>query len=299
MCKHILITNFKKEDMTSIYRFADLTSDRDGYGAIARMKNGEIKTIKSLNIAEFYTKLAGIVALKVSELVVHYRTSTNERGVDYAHPFEFQGNYLTHNGVVTVPGKHETKTRNDSEALLHHLIKTNYDTESISGYFSCFILNDTGTTVLVDDTAPIYTDGRIYCSHNLNGEMKSVALKKIVISAGISKEKIIKVTKTSYGLDKSYLSLGSGSYKHQFYGEDYSDLKDTYYDKGADAFFTYLAPSDERHIENCLTYREAKDMIKMLADEMCIQLTKKDVKEVLRYTWLLCGDEVREVIKHG
>lgn len=210
MCKHILITQFSTQDLDIIREFAERTNENDGYGAIIRT-DSTIETLKSLSLSTFYIELTKR-ALKgdIIDLVVHHRTSTNEPGIDAAHPFEFEGHYLTHNGVVSVPGEHNTKTTNDSEALLHHLVKTNYDTKSIQGYFSCFILTDQTTTILVDDTAPMYTDGRVYCSHNLNNYSKLTLTMRTLapLSNHILEETPIEVTKTTYGHDKATKSLG-------------------------------------------------------------------------------------------
>ena len=276
MCKHLLITKFNLEtDMSLIFDFADRTHDRDGFGAIMRTIDNSIHTLKSLSLSQFYAEIGYIVAtMPISEIVVHHRTSTNGAGIAYAHPFEYKGNYLTHNGVVTVPDKHDTLTTNDSEALLHHLIKTDYNTETISGYFSCFILNDKTTTVLVDDTAPIYSDNRVFCSHPLSGLTK-ISLERITFRSGeIVARSTIKVTKSSYGYDKASLSLG-------WVWEDTPKTDQGYIvSDSVDDFFDFLSPQDEFEIQ-CATTEIAKiEIIQNLADYFGIKLTTEETAEI-------------------
>jgi hypothetical protein len=227
MCKHICFTKFDvKTDTPIIHEFVDKTHDKDGYGAIIRTLDNRLLTFKSLKLVEFYMTLGSVIkSTPIRQLVIHHRTSTNKVGYDYTHPFEYKGNYLTHNGVITVPKKYATKTENDSEILLHHLIDTDFDTKSVSGYFSCFILNDKTTTVVVDATAPMYTDGRVYCSHKLEG-LKPIELKKIVHPlVGDPVTTPIEVTKTEYGRDKAYLSLG---HAYSRYNNGYTDYRSQY-----------------------------------------------------------------------
>jgi len=220
----------------------------------------------------------------LSQVVVHHRTSTNGTGIEYAHPFEFKGNYLTHNGVVTVKGTHEVKTKNDSEALLHHLIKTEYETETIQGYFSCFVLNELTTTIVVDDTAPIYTDNRVYCSHALDGLTK-IALQKIVIDLNNARVMTpIIVTKSSYGSDKSYLSLGhSYDYRsdYSFNTPDYGAYYDD--DNNVNDFFQLITTSEENELFHFRTATDLKLSIKDIGASLGMRLTKKDIKKIMKY----------------
>jgi hypothetical protein len=228
MCKHILINDFSFDDIKAIKQFISLTHDNDGYGAIIRKKSGEIDTLKGLNPSIFYLELMEILyshydprIKTIDSVVIHHRTSTNGQGLAYAHPFYFQGYHLTHNGVVNVPGKHDTKTTNDSEALLHHLLKTDFDTENIDGYFSVFMVSKAETIVIVDDTAPLYSDGRIFCSHNLGKDFQKIALRKIVIGKS---DNPIKVKKSDYGKGFYSLSIG-GNYS----GLDSDYISDPFY----------------------------------------------------------------------
>ena len=249
---------FRSNDIEIIKAFASKTYDKDGFGAIIRTKNNDILTLKALDSSSFYIDLITLIQNKdVSELVVHHRTSTNGAGIDYAHPFEFQGYYLTHNGVVSVPGIHKTKTMNDSEALLHHLIKTNYETKTIQGYFSCFILNKEMTQVIVDGTAPIYSDNRVYSSHKLSEEMKPVTCKHIVV--GVS-SKDIEIEQSDYGQDKAHLSIG-------------------YYSEIA-FFWDNLTPQDESYLARCSNRYELISEIKILADLMYCTLSDQEIEEI-------------------
>jgi hypothetical protein len=286
MCKHILIRNFTHDDIPLIDDFIARTYDDDGFGAIMRLKGGGIRTAKSLDLGSFYLDVGRwIQAGVIEELVLHHRTSTNESGIDYAHPFEFNGHYLTHNGVVNVPGKHDTKTKNDSEALLHHLIKTNYETQSIAGYFSCFILNDQETIVLVDDSAPIYTDGRVYCSHGLDSLTK-IELQKIVHrSDGTTTKAAIEVSKSSYGADKRHLSLGSDQ-AHDFSAYETQEAA-WYDDNDADDdsifFLDSLYERDIARLEACRTVDDFLDEVKRICEYQGITMTEAQVNRLVRY----------------
>lgn len=283
MCKHILIKDFQPSDLETLSQFIEKTFDNDGFGAIIRDKTNSIHTLKSLSQGDFYLKLGQALAtLQVSDLVVHHRTSTNGQGINYAHPFEYQGNYLTHNGVVSVPDKHETLTTNDSEALLHHLIKTDFQTETIQGYFSCFILNKAGTIVLVDDKAPIYSNDRIFSSHKLGDDFLQVSLKKIVIPLqGEKVESTISVLKSEYGRDKAHLSIGK-SYSFQDY--DYSDrYYSSDYFSQVDVFLKYISADDEYLIASQRKRKRKIAMIKSIADSFSIRLSPDDIADLMDY----------------
>lgn len=290
MCKHILINNFNVDnDFKYIDKFSSMTSDRDGYGAIIRTDQNGFITLKSLNLASFYLKLGELTRLKnIRDLVIHHRTSTNGSGLDYSHPFEYQGNYLTHNGVVSVPDKHDTKTTNDSEQLLHHLIKTNYDTKVIQGYFSCFILNKDTTTVLVDDTAPMWTDGRVYSSHRLFDEFEAMALTRLVIDPQGNRHSFpIEVTKTSYGSDKAYLSLGQ-SWRDYDAGDSMdrdipSGGRSAYWFSQCDVFLRYVTPDDEYLIATAGSDKARYKLIKSMARAWDMELSKEDMRELMEY----------------
>ena len=282
MCKHILFNNYNAEtDLKTLSDFAVKTNENDGYGAILRYRDNTIETLKSLNQGQFYINLMLQLQKKqVKDLVVHHRTSTNKSGIEYSHPFEFQGNVLTHNGVVNIPGIHETKTSNDSEALLHHLIKTNYNTEEISGYFSCFIINKKETIVLVDDIAPIWTDGRVYSSHKLNEVWNKLELTKVTIGVNGQASSIpIKVTKSTYGSDKAHLSLG---------GWDYSDTKYTE-STNVDDFLYFITPQDESDLLSCRNDFELKNNIRSISEYIGVVLNQEEVKEVMEY-FNACSD---------
>lgn len=284
MCKHILFNNFQDTDIDVLKSFISSTYDRDGYGAIIRTKENKIEMIKSLDQSHFYIDVMRALP-KIKDLVIHHRTSTNGDGIDYAHPFEYEKNYLTHNGVVSVPGKHDTKTKNDSEALLHYLIKSDYDTKKISGYFSCFILNKYGTTVLVDDVAPIYTDRRIFSSHQLDKSWDKIEKTKIWLVDGvITQVNAIELTKTDYGMTHYSSSIGKGtSYD---YGCDYKG----YSYSNVDSFLYSLHDSELRDLENCTSYREIRLAIKNIASAQGLQLTKKEISELCDS--FLVGDRV-------
>jgi hypothetical protein len=283
MCKHILINNFQLSDLQTIGRFAAMTSDQDGFGAILRTKAQGIETLKSLSEGQFYVELTQrLLRGDIQTVVVHHRTSTNEPGIDYAHPFEFQGNYLTHNGVVDVPGEHETKTKNDSEALLHHLIKSEWETDTIQGYFSCFVVNQVQTFVLVDALAPIWKSGRVYSSHKMTDDAERITLKLIEIDLeGNTSERPIEVTESRYGFDSAYLSLGWNP--HELPERD--DLPAMYSeeDSNVDMFLGYLTRREEDWLFKSAQRGELLDAIRELAWEYHLEVTERDVRELQNY----------------
>lgn len=292
MCKHILFNDFKRSDIDTLKEFIRLTYDRDGYGSIIRDTKGRIETLKCLDSGLFYAELMHrLMDGNVQTLVVHHRTSTNERGLASAHPFEFKDHYLTHNGVVYVPGSHATKTKNDSEALLHHLIKTEYDTKSISGYFSCFVLSKSKTTVLVDDIAPIYTDGRIYSSHQINPEFKKI--EKVMLdlcpkTGDVHSKREIELTKTDYGKDKRHLSLSKtevnitndDNWIPEAYDADFSALEVN--DKIIE-FFDCITDQEEKTLYELRNLEGVDDYIKELALSLGITLNNDDIQLIKEY----------------
>lgn len=279
MCKHILFNNFSLKDLGRLQTFSMMTNENDGYGAIIRSKSGVLESFKSLDAGAFYIALTQkLLQGDTQTLVVHHRTSTNEGGLDYAHPFEYAGHYLTHNGVVQVPGTHETKTKNDSEALLHHLIKSGYDTEAISGYFSCFILNKTETIVLVDNLAPIYTDGRVYSSHKLTEHFKKIELVKKTLDTQTGKvldSQRIKVTKSNYGYSSMGKSLGSYDWEPMpYYPENSSILEN---------FLDYLSPNEEDGLWEEMDYRRLKHKVRDLVTNLGLSAKEEEVIEIANF----------------
>lgn len=269
MCKHILFNRFTLADLSLLKKFNELTYENDGYGCIIRTSHNTLEAFKALDLASFYMDLSLRVSRgDVVSLVVHHRTSTNSPGIDYAHPFEFEGHYLTHNGVVSVPGKHTTKTKNDSEALLHHLIKSDYETKVIQGYFSCFVLSRDETTVLVDDTAPLYTDGRVYCSHALTNEFTRLTKVKLTLDpiSGIERDqKPVELTKSDFGRDLAHLSLGHTD-----------DLPET----NVEYILSYAREKELSEIYCARSVIAAYEMIAELGMFFGLQLTKDDIIKV-------------------
>jgi len=284
MCKHLLIQDFQLSDLQTVKEFASRTNENDGYGAIIRTTANSIETLKSLCLASFYIELTKRVSLgDVSTLVVHHRTSTNEPGIQAAHPFEFEDNYLTHNGVVSVPGTHKTNTTNDSEALLHHLIKTNYNTADIQGYFSCFIINPTETIVLVDATAPIYTtDNRVYSSHRLLETDNKIELAKIThnpLTGEMLAWDLIEVTKSTYGHSQASKSLGYDlSYTTLDYAPHDNDMP-IVTDNVRD-FFDLIQHSERQEYWR-KSERDAYEYIQDVSYSMGLDLTHHEVMTVM------------------
>ncbi len=284
MCKHILFNEFQKSDLETLKTFSERTSDKDGFGAIIRLQSGGIKTLKSLNPGSFYIDLMQQVSrLKVQTLVVHHRTSTNQAGLDCAHPFEYGGNYLTHNGVVDVPGEHATKTKNDSEKLLHHLIKSNYDTETIEGYFSCFILNPTETVVLVDNMAPMFTDGRVYSSHKLGDDFHAVTMEKLTLcpkTGLVIDKRPIKVTESTWGLNQSSLSLGTWS-NEQGWGQWDDPAPEA--NARFEMFYDMLTAQEEDWLYSIDDLKRLKRAIKRIGNILGIMPTETEVEQFAEY----------------
>lgn len=287
MCKHIFIRELQESDTDIINRFIELSEyERDGFGYILRTKNNELEYLKSIDIGSFYLSLGKRLARNdIRDIVVHHRTSTNGEGVEYSHPFLFQGNLLTHNGVVNVPGKHNTATLNDSEMLLHHLIKTSYDTESIQGYFSCFILNELESIVLVDDKAPIYKSSchRIYSSHKLGETWEKVMLKKVTypIDSAIPIVTDIKVSVSTYGNDKRHLSLANSTQTHDD-AWDNIDVGNVSYEK-SEYFLDALNDSDYAMLDSCRNERQLTQAIKSIAETLGLDLEKTDIENIKYY----------------
>lgn len=300
MCKHILINQFNpKTDFDILTQFNAKTFDNDGFGAIIRTDRNKIETFKSLDKGDFYIRLIRrAMAGDIRSLVVHHRTSTNELGIDYAHPFEFRGNWLTHNGVVNVPDKHDTATTNDSEALLHHLIKSDFDTKSISGYFSCFILNPESTTVLVDAIAPMYGDGRVFSSHKLSDNAALIQCKRITMSIDgvVLSESDIEVSESRYGLDKAHLSLGyqwhsgdmfdysTGSENDEKFAYDDSRVFDGFYlTKSARELLSYITEGEEEFLVYARSKREFREYCRELEYSTGVSLSNKDIESLYRF----------------
>ncbi len=316
MCKHILFNDFNGDnDLQTLFRFVDKTYDKDGFGAIIRDTDNRIHTFKSLDQTHFYMKLGYYVTqFDIKTLVVHHRTSTNQKGLEYAHPFEFQGNYLTHNGVVTVPGNHDTLTTNDSEELLHHLIKTGFDTLAVQGYYSCFILNDKETIVLADDSAPMWTNGRTFSSHKLGKKWKQVYKKRIHIPLDGSERTTfdVEVAPSSYGSEHRSASIGSGyggsewfkDWQHDYRarGHHWEDetgriaFKPTHNPPGDDdykacqygsdpitEFFDVIHYKEEEQLAECGSYANMLELIKDIGWNSGIDLTKDMVEEIASY----------------
>lgn len=305
MCKHILFNNFNyKSDIKSLKTFIEKTNENDGYGAIVRTIHGKIETLKSLSEGAFYIDLMKRLSSgDVQTLVVHHRTSTNLGGLDYAHPFEFKGHHMTHNGVVSVPGKHDTKTTNDSEELLHHLVKTNWNTEEVSGYFSCFVLTEAETRVIVDDTAPMFSDGRVYCSHRLGDSFSKVSLKHIVHdnSGQRTHQSTIQVTKSDYGKNKAHLSL-SGTPRGweedwRYYSDDHSggELDDC---EASDKFLAiasdYVLEDLFRSVDSVKFYSKLHDY----SEHYGLSLDAYDAQEVRDFLLGVAGSPDEQSFSH-
>jgi predicted glutamine amidotransferase len=274
MCKHILINDFQLTDLELLKEFESRTNEQDGFGAILRLKSGNIETLKSLSQGSFYIDLTKrLCEGDIITLVVHHRTSTNGLGLDYAHPFVHDGNYLTHNGVVSIPGKYNTKTENDSEALLHHLVATDYQTNTIEGYFSCFIVNDKETRVLVDSLAPIYTDGRIYSSHKLNDSFEKIELQLRILdpkSGQVVANQPVVVMESTYGQDLAHLSLG----------EEYT--RDKYSSQVVIDFFDIITDFE---LDQLIYARGAEryDLIKELSWSIGLEASQQDLIDIETY----------------
>ena len=235
MCKHILFNDFNVDtDLETLMVFNSMTYDDDGFGAIIRTKDNDIETIKGLSLGVFYIELMKRVMSKpdIATLVVHHRTSTNKVDFDHTHPFSYKDHYMTHNGVISIPIAYATKTSNDSEQLLHHLIDTNYETRLVNGYYSCFILNKKETIVVVDGIAPIYTDGRVYSSHKLSDSFVRIECKKLVLNpttGQVVSDTDIEVSDTPYGKELVSVTIGNGvSGEHDDYDKYFDRLYDDY-----------------------------------------------------------------------
>jgi hypothetical protein len=184
---------------------------------------------------------------------------------------------------VRVPGEHATKTTNDSEALLHHFIKTGYETETVEGYFSTFTLNANETIVTVDDCAPMYTDGRVYSSHKLGDEFKSVSLERLTLdpfTGLVVDRKNIKVVKTSYGMDKSALSLGYASNYSTLFTDDGPIVNIT---PNVEDFFDSLNYSEEDELYRMEDKTQLRAKILEISSMLQIDLSETEIDSVMSF----------------
>ena len=92
-------------------------------------------------------------------LAIHSRTSTNKIDLMHTHPLIVDNCLFAHNGIVTVPKKHDflLHTSNDSEYLANVVNKKPLkDMAKIQGYYAFINWNGTEWTIGKDDTAQLH-----------------------------------------------------------------------------------------------------------------------------------------------
>lgn len=150
MCKLLYINNYKDLDCSDSQLSAILEvmakDNQDGMGVFS--EKGYIKTdnpdILILdNYFEFLNQGYGAKTLSKGKyqegnsLAVHSRTSTNQLGADYAHPFNTGKAYFAHNGVVSIKENNfPLKTKNDSEFLAYYIETGLENLDEIVGYYA-------------------------------------------------------------------------------------------------------------------------------------------------------------------
>lgn len=160
-----------------------LSSQRDGFGyamstveGIAGQRTRDIEGFKfdqgnstrlfpwSVDNAEVCNSFGNVKAkMSSGGAVFHGRISTNSKELINVHPLTYDNKtYLIHNGVVTNQGpKHEMITSNDTEHLLHYMVRGKgiHDlAENITGYYAIGMLSQNGELVIARDSiAPLFS----------------------------------------------------------------------------------------------------------------------------------------------
>jgi hypothetical protein len=203
---------------------------------------------------------------------------------------------------VDIPFDYPVHTRNDSEALLHHILATK-QTSDVSGYFSVFLISRDTTQVIVDDTAPIYTDGRVYSSLKLGDSFQKIASEWRHLDSIGNAFSVSPVEKTSrlYGRELSHLSLGTSypvsdytdhGYSRDWYGGGFTkyeprSIREWSNDDTTDPVTSFIdtLSLNERFaiLQPTLKDKARKKYIKRIAAERGITLDHYDTAAILEY----------------
>ena len=89
----------------------------------------------------------------IGSMILHGRTSTNDKGLVNCHPMIKKDNFLIHNGVVTDHGKkYKKSTTNDSEDVLHRFLEGIPSVEkNLTGYYAFACIDKEGKLHIVKD----------------------------------------------------------------------------------------------------------------------------------------------------
>lgn len=177
MCKIIAFTNTSKiKDVSDFSKDMAyfLHDQRDGFGYAALGMDDKVFGAKTLepfryskrNMKKYPKFVKNHVELfgdkgdgKAKCAMFHGRISTNKISLLNTHPMIKEGHYLIHNGVVeNIGDKYEKETQNDSEDVLHYLIKGSIEgvAKGVSGYYACVAISPDGKMhVFKDATAPL------------------------------------------------------------------------------------------------------------------------------------------------
>jgi predicted glutamine amidotransferase len=171
MCKILALTNAQKVKRNHINKIGQmlLGLERDGFGYAIQGEKG-VYGEKCIS-KHFETRIGagGVIHLPFVKrdfesfglpkdkpkgpAIFHGRTSTNQPGLINTHPMQEDGWHLIHNGVVTDHGPaYEKKTANDSEHVLHRLIKgIDEVAKHLSGYYAFAAIDPKGRLHIAKD----------------------------------------------------------------------------------------------------------------------------------------------------
>lgn len=179
MCKLFTLTNTKKlrpeqlEKLTKVVQ-KNMTTERDGFGIVAKKLDGSIYVRRFLNPSDATLKQLkfdypfekpnqnqdGTPSPVYDSIVFHGRTSTNNVSLINTHPIVRNGITLCHNGVVEDSGpKYSMLTSNDTEHVVERLSQGIGQLEKhISGYYATMSYQDNSKvlTVIKDNIASLF-----------------------------------------------------------------------------------------------------------------------------------------------
>lgn len=200
MCKLFAINKVSKiknlEGLTRVIQ-SGMTSERDGFGIMAKTKQGSTSWRKFLN-----PKQATILPIQSSifskknwtgqgsfedivSIVFHGRTSTNDVSLINTHPINKHGISLMHNGVVQYDGpKYQAITTNDTEHMVELIAKPNgldLIQNHVTGYYATIDYREgiESMRIIKDNIAPLLffwsDDFESYFFASTEAQLQSVA----------------------------------------------------------------------------------------------------------------------------
>lgn len=178
MCKQVFLTNTSKLKLTKLKKLlkaaneALQSSERDGFGWVMLQADKSFVGERYVNPTEYQFKLDKDI-LKTSftseaesnvigkltklggPLLIHGRTSTNDKNITNTHPFIKNGWALVHNGVVENDGEAYTmQSTCDSEHLIQHMSTVGLSgiERHITGYYAFGAIDSKGQLHVVKDS---------------------------------------------------------------------------------------------------------------------------------------------------